>query len=393
MQLGEKTQGRLGRIIDIVYYLLILAGFYLFMKYAFWLAFPFLFAFAVAALLQRPMNFAQRKIKLKKGFSSVVLVLLFYLLILLVIVLLGARLWSAAKTFADYLSGQVKNLPRIVHALELRINQLVVWLPDSAEVRVNQWLADFSSGLLSGVNAAGENVGIFNSLMSRIDLGWFKLPSMGDMLTMAGRIPTMLIAVVITVISSFFMTSGYDAIVGFLKRQLDPARRHALSAAKRIMFSSAVKLLRSYSILIGVSFCELVLGLLLLRFTGLYNGKHLLGIALATSFVDMLPVLGVGTVLLPWSLYHLIMGYYGMGIGLAVLWVVIVIVRQILEPKLVSANLGLPPVVTLIGMYTGLQLFGFIGMLLVPLLLILVKLLNDQGVLHIWKREEKGQTS
>ena len=389
MQLGEKTQARLGRLVDIVYYLLILAGFYLFMKYAFWLVFPFLFAFVVAALLQRPINFAHRKIKLKKSFTSAALVLLFYLLIVLVIVLIGARLWSAARSFADYLSSQVQNLPRIVKGLELRINQLVTWLPDGAEVRVNQWLADFTENLLAGVNAQGENVGMFGSLMSRVNLEWFKAP-MSGMLTIAGRIPVMAIAVVITVIGSFFMTSSYDKIVEFLKRQLNPERRHALSAAKKILFSSSVRLLRSYSILIGVSFCELVLGLLLLRLVGVYDGSHLMGIALATSFVDILPVLGVGTVLLPWSLYNLIMGHFGLGIGLLTLWGVIVIVRQILEPKLVSANLGLPPIVTLMGMYIGLQLFGFIGMFLLPLLLILVKLLNDQGVLHIWKRDDNG---
>ena len=386
MQLSEKTQARLGRIIDIVYYLLILVGFYLFMKYAFWLAFPFLFAFFVAALLQRPMNFAQRKIKLKKSFSSVALVLLFYLVIVLVIVLIGARIWSAARTFADYLSGQVQNLPQIIRGLELRINQLLVRLPDGLETSINERLAEFTKNLLGGINADGESVGVFGSLVSRVNLEWFKVP-MSGMLTIAGRIPMLALAVVITIISSFFMTSSYDRIAGFLKRQLGPERRHALSAAKKIMFSSMVKLLRSYSILIGVSFAELVLGLLLMRFTGLYNGKYLLWIALATSFVDILPVLGVGTVLIPWSLYHLIMGYYGMGTGLLVLWVTIVVVRQILEPKLVSANLGLPPIVTLVGMYTGLQLFGFAGMLLMPLLLIMIKLLNDQGVLRIWKNE------
>ncbi|MCL2494140.1 MAG: hypothetical protein FWE98_00605 [Oscillospiraceae bacterium] len=130
MQLSEKTQTRVARIVDIVYYLLILVGFYLFMQYAFWLAFPFLFAFFVAALLQRPMNYAQRRLKLKKSFTSVALVLLFYVVIILVVALIGARIWSAARSFADYLSGQVKNLPELIPELELRINRLLQWLPD-----------------------------------------------------------------------------------------------------------------------------------------------------------------------------------------------------------------------------------------------------------------------
>jgi len=384
MQLGTRTEARLARIIDIAYYLLILAGFYLFMKYALWLVFPFLFAFFVAVLLQRPMNFAQRKFKLKKSFTSVVLVLLFYLLIVVAVILIGARIWSAAKSFADYLSGQVQNLPKIIKSLELRINQLVQWLPDDLEIRINQWLANFTKGLLAGVNADGESVGVFGSLLSHVNLEWFKAPVSG-MIVIAGRIPIMALSIVVTIISSFFMTSGYDRIVGFLKRQLNPERSHALSAAKRIVLSSLGKLVRSYSIIIGVSFTELVLGLLLLRFIGVYNGKYLLWIAFITALIDILPVLGVGTVLIPWFLYSFVMGNIGLGVGLLVLWVVMIVVRQILEPKVVAASLGLPPVVTLMGMYIGLQLFGFVGMFLVPVLLILIKMLNDEGVLHIWK--------
>jgi len=387
MLLSEKTQARLGRMIDIFYYLLILAGFYLFMKYALWLVFPFLFAFFIAVLLQRPINYAQRRIKLKKSFTSVALVLLFYLLLILIVVLIGARLWSAAKSFADYLSAQVQNLPRIIKSLEIRINQLVEWLPDDLELRVNESLANFTQGLLAGVNAEGESVGVFGNLVSLINLEWFKAPVSG-MLTIAGRIPMLALSVVITIISSFFMTSGYDKIVGFLKRQLGPERGRALSAAKRIVFSSLRKLVRSYSIIIGVSFCELVLGLLLLGFAGVYDGKQLLWIALVTAAIDILPVLGVGTVLIPWFLYSFIMGNYGLGVGLLVMWVVMIVVRQIIEPKVVADSLGLPPVVTLMGMYIGLQLFSVIGMFLVPLLLILIKMLNDEGVLKLWKTAE-----
>jgi len=379
MQLGEKNQVRLGRLIDIVYYLLILAGFYLFMKYAFALVFPFLFAFFIAVILQRPINFAQRKIKLKKSFTSVALVLLFYLTVVLLVVLIGARIWSAAKSFGDYLSAQVKDLPKIIKSLELRINLLVQWLPEGMKTSVNSGLANFTERLLDG--------DVTGNLLGYVDFAWFKTP-MSSMLNIAGKIPLAALGVVITVISSFFMTSGYDSIAGFFKRQLKPERRHALSAAKKIVFSSLLKLLRSYSIIIGVSFSELLLGLLLLRLIGVYDGKYLLWIALVTALIDILPVLGVGTVLIPWFLYSFIMGQVGLGVGLLVLWVVMIVVRQIIEPKLVAANLGLPPVVTLMGMYIGLQLFAFVGMFLMPLLLILIKLLNDQGVVHIWKRAD-----
>ena len=391
MQLNQRTQARLSRMIDVAYYLLIIAAFYLFMKYAFWLVFPFLFSFFVAAALQRPMNYAHRKIRLKKSFTAIALVLLFYVVILCVIGLIGARVWSSAKGFMDYLAGQLKNLPALIEGLEERIYDLVKWLPDNMEVRFNTWLADFTQRLLAGENAQGESVGMFDSLLSHINLEWFKAP-MNGMLAVAGRIPVLALTAVITVISSFFMTTSYDSIVGFIKRQLKPEARKALSAAKRILFSSLGRLLRSYLILMSVTFGELLLGLFLLRLCRVegFESGYLVSVAVATSLVDILPVLGVGSVLLPWAIYSLIMERFGLGVGLIIMWVVIIIVRQILEPKLVASNLGLPPIATLAGMYIGLQLFGFVGLFIMPILLILIKMLNDEGVVHIWAPEPGG---
>lgn len=389
MNLAPRTQARLSRIIDTFYYLLMLVAFYLFMRYAFWLVFPFLFSFFVAAVLQGPMNFAQRKLKIKKSFTSVLLVLLFYVLIILIVVLIGARLWNGAKDFTGFLSERVKNLPHIIEGMTERIYVMTQKLPKEVELRVNNWLANFSASLTSGENAQGESVLTLGSLISRIKLEWFKTPVNG-VLSAAGKIPAVAVAVVVTIISSFFMTSSYDRMVRFVKRQLSSDHQRALSAAKRIFFSSMGKLMRSYLIIIGVTFAELTLGLLLLHLIGPFeDAKYLIPIALFTSLADILPAIGVATVLVPWSIYSLIMGNIGMGVGLLVILAVITVVRQILEPKLISQNLGLPAVATLAGIYIGLQLFGFIGIFLIPILLILLKLLNDEGVIKIWKTGKK----
>lgn len=78
-----------------------------------------------------------------------------------------------------------------------------------------------------------------------------------------------------------------------------------------------------------------------------------------------------------------------MGIGILVLYIFISVMRQFIEPKLVAGQLGLPPFVTIMGMYIGLKLFGLIGMLMLPLSIILIKLLNDEGVIKIWKTDKK----
>ncbi|MDR1928382.1 MAG: sporulation integral membrane protein YtvI [Oscillospiraceae bacterium] len=388
MQLGKKIEARAGRIINVLYYTMMLAAFYLFMRYAFWLVFPFLFSFFVAMVLQKPMNYAHKKIRLKKSFSAVALVLLFYLSVVVIIALLGVRLFNGAKAFIDFLMGQADHAPKLIRELQTHISSLVTWLPDSLEERFNTSMGNFVDSLLAGVNAKGETVGMWASLLSRFNFEWLKTPLSGMLIT-ASKIPSVLISAAITVVSSFFMTTAYDSIVGFIKRQLNPEKCEALSASKRILFSSLGKLIRSYAMIIGVTFGELMLGLFLLTLITEFDGKYLLGIAMVTALVDILPVLGTGSILVPWALYHLIMGNIGFGIGLLVLYAVIIVVRQVLEPKLIASNLGLPPIVTLAGMFIGLQLFGFIGLFILPLLLILLKVLNDEGVVRLWKRGEK----
>jgi predicted PurR-regulated permease PerM len=150
------------------------------------------------------------------------------------------------------------------------------------------------------------------------------------------------------------------------------------------MFSSVGKLVKAYAILMFIAFCEMLLGLAVLRMAGLYKSNFLLATATIIAMIDLIPYLGPSTVF-AWALYSLLSGSTGFGIGLLVILVLMYVVRQILEPKLVSVNLGLRPIVTLMGIYIGLELFGFIGVFLVPLTIMCVKMLNDNGVIKLWK--------
>ncbi|MCL2107428.1 MAG: AI-2E family transporter [Oscillospiraceae bacterium] len=384
MQLNSRTEKQLSRIIQIVYVLMMLLAFYFFMRYGFWLVFPFLFSFFVAMLLQKPMDYAHQKFRLKKSFTAISLVLLFYLIVLLLIGLLGVRLVAGAKSFMDYLMAQLENVPQLADGMRERISGMLGWLPDDLELRLNERMLSFTQGLGQTSGHSGNSADMLRNLFTHFNFEWLKTP-MSGVLNTASKIPAILVAAAITVVSSFFMTLGYGSIASFIMRQLSPGHQEALTSAKRIILESLKKIGRSYVIIIIVTFVELMLGLGLLQLLGLYSGKYLMSIALFTALADILPVLGTGLVLAPWALYHLIMGNYGFAVGLIVVLAIIAVVRQVLEPKLLATNLGLPPVMTVIGLYVGLQLFGFIGMLLMPLLLTLLKVLNDEGVIRFWK--------
>ncbi len=140
-----------------------------------------------------------------------------------------------------------------------------------------------------------------------------------------------------------------------------------------------LKCLLSYVLIFFITFLELWAGLALLRVP--YAGM----IAMVVAVLDILPVLGTGSVLIPWGILAAVNGNWKMAVGILVLYLVITIIRNILEPKLVGQQVGLHPVLTLAGMLLGLQFAGLMGMFGVPLLLAFVKHLNDKGMIH-WIR-------
>lgn len=142
--------------------------------------------------------------------------------------------------------------------------------------------------------------------------------------------------------------------------------------------------LKAQITLVFVSFIISLAGLYIFMFFGL-NIRYPLLIALITAFIDALPILGSGTVMIPWAIISALDGDFYLGISIISLWIIMCVVRQLIEPKLVSNKIGIHPIFTLIAMYTGFKLLGLIGMLLGPIALIIIKsifsTLIEQGVI------------
>ena len=181
------------------------------------------------------------------------------------------------------------------------------------------------------------------------------------------------------------MTSEYDYVVNFIKLQFPEHKRKDLSRAKRLVFSSLGKMARAYALIMLITFIEMYAGLTVLDLTGIFSTKYAPILAAIIAIVDIAPMLGTGTILLPWAVYSFISGKYSLAIGLFIIYVVITVIRQIIEPKLVAGQLGLSPVITISAMFLGLKLLGFLGMFMTPLTIIILKLLHDEGILHLWK--------
>ena len=153
-------------------------------------------------------------------------------------------------------------------------------------------------------------------------------------------------------------------------------KRKYIIKTKRTATKAIGKLLKAYITIMVITFAEMFLGLFLLKLIGVYDGSYITIISFVTCIIDIIPVLGTGTVLIPWALYNLIFGNFGMGIGLVVIYAVVTVIRQIIEPKLVANQAGLPAIVTIMAMFLGVRIFGAFGIILLPFTVIILKLLS-----------------
>ena len=374
----NSTEKKRKFIIDVIYIVLVLALFYLFMKYAFGLFFPFVVSLFVAYLLQRPVNFICRKTPLKRGPVSVVLVLLATIVILFLFSLIVIRLGSEIKDFMKYLMTQLQDIPTFLTKAEIYISSHLKFLPDKLEESITGYLSDKLSVMLGESESAKASSSSLPSLLSS---------PLSSMWNTAKQIPSTLIAIVMAIVACCFMTADFRTVRKVILSLFNPDSRDTIVRAKQLLVPSLARMAKAYLLIITITFCELSLGLGILKLTHLYKGGYIFIIAFIIALIDIIPILGTGTILVPWALYQLFTGHYGLAIGILVMYAIITIIRQVIEPKLVANQLGLPAFATIISMYIGSQIFGVIGIFLLPITLVMVKLLNDEGFIHVFKAE------
>ncbi len=382
----NTSEKRKNALISLTYFAVFIVLYYLFMKYAFWMVAPFLISFVIAMALQRPIKFLSRKTFLNKKITSVVFVLLIVAVLIGVLVLAGYWIGEEFYNFYQYIIAKFGNYTEIIAKIKDWIENILSHLPtalsDKAKVAIDNVTASILNLAEKSETAAAEAQ---SSSSSTSIISMLSTPISG-ILSRAMQIPSILTALLIGIVSCFFMTSDYDNFVGKIKNAVSKEHEEKLVKTKHIMFDVLGKWIKSYALILFITFCEVALGLTILKWAGLYTGGYIFVIALCTALLDILPVFGTGTVMIPWAVVSLFTHKIGFGIGLVVIYALITIIRQILEPKLVSANVDMHPVITLMCMYLGLQLFGFIGLIILPITVVIIKTLNDQDVIQVWGR-------
>lgn len=348
-------------IVNLLYGSLIALLVYVTIKYGVGLLAPFLLAFIFAYFLKTPAKLISRKTKLPYKPVVLLLVLLFYSTIGLLMALLSIKLVTSA-----------------IHMVSV--------LPTVYTTEIEPALSTFFSGIEQAIFKMDPAlVAAINDTFSQFVL------SIGELVTnmsvqavsvlsgYASSLPGLFIKLLLMVISTFFIAGDYDMLVGFVSRQLSDKVRAMLMQIKNYVVGTLFVCIRSYALIMSITFVELAIGLSII---GVPNA---ILIALATSFFDILPVLGTGGIMIPWTIITAIQGNYPLAVGLLVVYLVITVIRNILEPKIVGNQIGLHPIVTLASMFVGAQLFGVFGLFGFPILLSLLRHLNDTGTIKLFK--------
>ena len=371
-----STEKKKKFIINIVYTVILVALFYLFFKFAFGTILPILCAVVAAMILQKPVNFICKKTPLKRGLVSALAVLFGFAVVISGLVLLLIWVGSEFKGFFQYVMIQFEDIPALVHKVEGYIANAIGFLPEKLETTVMEFVSEKMASITAPTVTPDD------SSMS-IDLSMLSTPLMGIWNT-AKQIPTTLVSIVVSIVACCFMTADFASVKRLVLGFFQPDTRTKIVRAKRLLFPSLGKMAKAYGIIITITFCELSLGLFLLKLMGIYDSGYIFVIAILTAIIDIVPVLGTGTVLIPWAVVSLLNANYPMAIGLIIIYACITVIRQIIEPKLVAAQLGIPAFLTIVSMFIGSQIFGVIGIFILPITIVMLKLLNDEGIIHIF---------
>ncbi len=314
---------------------------FLLFRYIIGLLLPFALAFFLAYLLRRPAESVAKRLRLSPRLCRMIFSLLSLLLVLFglgfLVYVIASEAWRFVTRLSETgdLQAMLSAVLRFPHGMLGNGEMAMEW-----EEKLSSAISAAASSLISGV--------------------------LTSITAVATAVPRILLFLLVSVVSVLYISWDLDRVITMIKRLLPKAAREHTAAFKNGFLKTLLSYIRSYCILMLMTFVLILVGLLVLR------AEYAVLLAALIALLDILPVIGVGTVLVPWSIVSFLMGNTARGIGLLVLLVAHEIMRQVAEPRILGKSLGVHPLLTLILLYAGYSLFGFIGLLVVPALGVLI---------------------
>lgn len=343
----------------LVAFILVLLGIY----WLFPLLYPFLIAWLIAYAMKPFVRVLQERLKFPRWLAATVSLFIYFGGAVLVI--------SAAVT------RMVKEVIHLTESFDTYVEQIrdifIRWSKSDGIQNIVYEINKFIRNNPSYEDTINKNISKTTDTISTAVTGYVSefLTGIVNVLT---SLPHFLLILVVTVLATFFIEKNWEKhMVTFGKFVPTPLRKTTTdiwTSLKKALFGYT----RSLLIMVSITAVIVLIGLLILGIDSAFT------LAILIGFVDLLPYLGVGTVMVPWIIYQFAVGDPSLGIGLLILYGVITIARHLIEPKVLATSVGLDPLPTLIGMFVGLKLFGVLGLIIGPVSFVVIFAIYKTGV-------------
>ena len=333
MNIEKRTQF----IINIIYFSLWMILIYFVFTIAAVYLLPFLIGVFVAYLVQKPAKCVSKRFGINKQKCAAVLSVAIFLFIIIILSLAIWFLYYQIIEVIEYFSNHSEQIERFLENIYGKIEFIF------QKINFKNTFKNFYD---SAIKTLTSNATSF--LSNRIA-------------SLIKGLPSAFLSCIVTVVATCYIAKDYDRLLKFVKGVVKEEHYKITVDIKNIFVECFLKFSKGYFWLFLLTFIELLLVFLLL------GVKKIVLMALVIAFLDLLPVIGTGTVLIPWSIFSFFQKNYRFGIGLVVAYLVISIVRNFVEPKIIGKQVDVNPLFTLIFIFIGFKLGGIVGMILLPI--------------------------
>ncbi|SEI06064.1 sporulation integral membrane protein YtvI [Halobacillus karajensis] len=350
------------------YILVILTGIILLSFFSWVYLQPFVIALVFSVMLQPFILLLDRRLHLPRTVSILLVLLIFGGLLGSLMTLLLAELIRGIQFLGSDIPGYFS---RLTNYISNEFMNLISPLSAKIESLTSRLSLDQQQSLDEYMQLAQERfseTGI--SVLNR----WFE--SLG---TFLAGLPASFTSMFITLLATFFICKDWERILGFFQKSFPHSVSKRIHVFRNELLRTLKGLIRAQCTLVLISTTIIGIGLHLIQ------APHPLTITFLAALVDFIPYVGTGIIFLPWILYQFLSGEFMMTISLSILYMIVLLTRQSLEPKLLADHFGVPPITLLMSLFLGFQIFGGLGMIISPIALMIIQTLNKTGVTHeVW---------
>ena len=332
-------------IDKFVYILLTMLAVYIFARFLIAYFAPFIIGYFISLIIGKPVDFLHSKLKIWRGVCVMFMLLLSISIILAIGTLLVMRLMHEIRELVPRIPEYTAVITDAIDRAQYRFEGFLTDTPYIFGVSINEIISNFGTNIADSLTPFATQ-GVLNAATS---------------------LPNLILVIVFSIISAFFFTKDKQIINSVLANNMPAGIVRSVRNFKQGMSAAAGGYIKAQLILMSLVTAISFLGLTII------GNQYAIFIGLGIGFLDLLPILGAGAVLVPWAIISFINGNVQLGVSLLVLYLVCMLTRQSLEPKIVGEHIGVHPLLTLMSLFVGLTLFGPIGIILGPFIAIAIK--------------------